>query len=314
MTIWEAFKAGFGFLSVVPVGITMEGIEALMKRLYMYPVVGFCLGLLIGLITFAAVLILPTPLTVIAIMLATYGIIWFNHLDGIADMGDGMTAHGSLEKKRKALKDMAIGVGGVAFVVLLLLLFYASLSALENVAGGIYGAHMLPLMGMLSFMETTQFMETVPFMGLYSCVYDVVCASGLSETLKSAIAPAAFMAVTVILAETCGKQAMLTIATFGKSFSEGLGSMTIAGGTRKNFVIGILFTAIVSFALLGVVGLAALLLSTLVALFILKISNRHFKGLNGDGIGAANEVGRVVTIASVAVILFLINGGVAWML
>ncbi|MCL2550047.1 MAG: adenosylcobinamide-GDP ribazoletransferase [Methanimicrococcus sp.] len=296
MTIWEAFKAGFGFLSVIPVGITMEGIEALMKRLYMYPIVGFCLGLLIGLITFAAVLILPTPLTVIAIMLATYGIIWFNHLDGVADMGDGMTAHGSLEKKRKALKDMALGIGGVAFAVLMLLLFYSSLSALVNVAGGIGGVHM------------------IPFMGLYSYVYGAVFASGLPETLGSAIALAALMAVTVVLAETCGKQSMLTIATFGKSFSDGLGSMTIAGGTRKNFVIGIMFTTIVSFALLGLIGLAALILSTLTALLILRISNRHFEGLNGDGIGAANEVGRIVTIASVAFILFLFTGGVPWTL
>jgi len=296
MTIWEAFKAGFGFLSVIPVGITMEGIEALMKRLYMYPVIGFCLGLLIGLFTFAAVLILPTPLTVIAIMLVTYGIIWFNHLDGVADMGDGMTAHGSLEKKRKALKDMAIGVGGVAFTALLLLFFYSSLTALENVAGGIYGARMMP------------------FAGLYSYCYGAVCASELPEALKIAIAPAAFMAATVILAETCGKTAMLTIATFGKSFSEGLGSMTITGGTRKNFTIGILFSAIVSVILLGLVGLTALLLSTLTALFVLKISNRHFEGLNGDGIGTANEVGRVVTIASVAVILFIFIGGVPWML
>jgi len=134
MTIWEAFKAGFGFLSVIPVGITMEGIDALMKRLYMYPIVGFLLGIFIGGIAFIAEMFLPTPLTIISIILAVYSIIWFNHLDGVADMGDGMTAHGSLEKKRKALKDMSLGIGGVAFAVLLILAFYSSLYALENAA------------------------------------------------------------------------------------------------------------------------------------------------------------------------------------
>ena len=54
MTFWQAFKAGFGFLSVIPVGITMEGIEALMKRLYLYPVVGLCLGLFIGFFSLVA--------------------------------------------------------------------------------------------------------------------------------------------------------------------------------------------------------------------------------------------------------------------
>lgn len=304
MTIGKAFKAGFGFLSVIPVGITMEGIEALMKRLYMYPIVGFFLGILIGLAAFAASLFLPSPLIVIAIMLVTYGIVWFNHLDGVADMGDGMTAHGSLEKKRKALKDMALGIGGVAFTVLIMLFFYSSLSALESAAGEIYGARILYGARMISFAG----------FGLYSYVYTAVFSSGLSAAWGSAITAASLMAATVILAETCGKQSMLTIATFGKAFSEGLGSMTIAGGTRKNFLIGFLFTAIVSFGLLGLTGLAALLLSSISAWIILKVSNRHFEGVNGDGIGAANEVGRAVTIATVAVILFILTGGVPWML
>lgn len=296
MTIREAFKAGFGFLSVIPVGITMEGIEALMKRLYMYPVVGFCLGILIGIITFAAEIVLPTPLTIIAVMMGVYGIIWFNHLDGVADMGDGMTAHGSLEKKRKALKDMALGIGGVAFAVLLMLSFYASLSALENGASELSTVHMLP------------------FAGLFSFIWSAVLNSGMTAVWTGSIITASLMALTMIIAETNGKQAMLTIATFGKSFSEGLGSMTVAGGTRKNFTIGFIFTAVVSFLLLGLLGLAALIVSTIAALIILKISNRHFEGLNGDGIGTANEVGRIITIATVAVILFLLYGGMIWTL
>ncbi|MDV0444773.1 Adenosylcobinamide-GDP ribazoletransferase [Methanimicrococcus sp. At1] len=295
MTIWEAFKAGFGFLSVIPVGITMEGIDALMKRLYMYPIVGFCLGILIGIITFIAEIVLPSPLTIIAVMAAVYGIIWFNHLDGVADLGDGMTAHGSLEKKRKALKDMSLGIGGVAFAVLLMLFFYSSLYALESIVPEIIGA------------------PTV-FAGLWTYVCSAVYASDLSGAWGSAIITASMMALTATLAETCGKQSMLTIAAFGKSFSEGLGSMTIAGGTRKNFTIGIVFTAVVSFVLLGFIGLIALAASTLAAFIILRISNRHFEGLNGDGIGTSNEVGRAVTIASVAVFLFLLYGGMFWTL
>ncbi|MDR2943591.1 MAG: adenosylcobinamide-GDP ribazoletransferase [Methanosarcinales archaeon] len=294
MTIREAFKAGFGFLSVIPVGITMEGIEALMKRLYMYPIVGFCLGVLIGAVTFTAEMILPSPLTIIAIMLAVYRIIWFNHLDGIADMGDGMTAHGSLEKKRKALKDMALGIGGAAFAVLLMLSFYASLSTLETVTAGTGTDLKIIVIGLTGLI--------IP--GL----------EGLGVSFAQALTPAFLIALTMIAAETNGKQAMLTIAAFGKSFSEGLGAMTIAGGTRKNFIIGFIFTTLVSAALLGLIGLAALLISTIAALVILKISNRHFEGLNGDGIGTANEVGRIITIAAVAVILYYLYGGMIWTL
>ena len=296
MSILKAFKAGFGFLSVIPVGITMEGIEALMKNLYMYSVVGFILGALIGIAAFIAEFALaPLPAAII-IMLVTYGIIWFNHLDGVADMGDGMTAHGSLEKKRKALKDMALGVGGVAFVSLLMLSFYTVLTVLENTAGGIYE------------------MPALPYMGAASYLFSAAADAGLSTAVGKAFIAAAVIALTVTIGETCGKQAMLTIATFGKAFQEGLGSMTTAGGTRRNFIIGMLFTIIVSGLLLGLAGWAALVVSTAAAFIILKISNRHFKGLNGDGIGTANEVGRVAAIATVALTLHIISGGMAWML
>ena len=296
MSIIKAFKAGFGFLSVIPVGITMEGIEALMKNLYMYSIVGFILGTIIGVAAFIAESVLAPLPAAIVIMIVTYGIIWFNHLDGVADMGDGMTAHGSLEKKRKALKDMALGVGGIAFVSLFMLSFYTALMALESTAGGISELASLPYMGAASY--------------LFSAITD----AGISGDGGKILITAALMALTVIIAETCGKQAMLTIATFGKSFQEGLGSMTIAGGTRRNFLIGMMFTVIVSGLLLGLAGWAALAVSTAAAFIILKISNRHFKGLNGDGIGMANEIGRVAAIASVAFILHILSGGMSWML
>ena len=299
MTFWDALKAGFGFLSVIPVGITMEGIDALMKRLYMYPIVGFFLGLIIGAAAFISVIILPTPLTIIAIMLATYGIVWFNHLDGIADMGDGMTAHGSLEKKRKALKDMAIGIGGVAFAGLFLLLFYSSLSTLENAAALITNSN-----GIIA-----------PYvLGVFGIIVPAISDLNLSGGMANALVMASFVGLTVAVAETNGKQAMLTIAALGKPFQEGLGSMTIKGGTPKNFIIGIVFTTAVSILLLGVAGLAAIIAATIAALIILNASNRHFKGLSGDGIGASNEVGRAVAITAAALTVLYLIGGMSWML
>ena len=296
MTLWDAFKAGFGFLSVIPVGITMEGIEALMKRLYMYPIVGFFLGLIIGAAAFLSEMVLPAPLTIIAVMLAVYGVSWFNHLDGVADIGDGMTAHGSLEKKRKALKDMNLGVGGVAFVGLLLLLFYSSLAVLENAAALVINSDPSFLLGLFGW--------------TLSGLPDLSLSAGLENALKASF----FIGLTVMVAEINAKQAMLTIAAFGKAFQEGLGSMTIKGATPVNFTIGMVFTAAMSVLLLGAAGLAALIAATVAALIILNTSNRHFKGLNGDGVGASNEAGRIIAIAAVALTVLYLFGGMPWML
>ena len=231
-------------------------------------------------------------------MLATYGIIWFNHLDGIADMGDGMTAHGSLEKKRKALKDMAIGIGGVAFTGLFLLLFYSSLATLENAASLIANSN-----GVIA-----------PYvLGVFGIVMSAISDLNLSGGMANALIMASFVGLTVAVAETNGKQAMLTIAALGKPFQEGLGSMTIKGGTPVNFIIGIIFTTAVSTILLGIAGLIALIAATIAALIILNASNRHFKGLSGDGIGASNEIGRAVAITAAALTVLYLFGGMPWM-
>lgn len=46
-------KSGFGFLTTIPVGITMEGIERLVKHIYLFPVVGAVIGIILATIGFA---------------------------------------------------------------------------------------------------------------------------------------------------------------------------------------------------------------------------------------------------------------------
>jgi len=271
-----ALKSGFGFLSTIPVGLSMEGIDQLMKKIYFYPVVGAVLGLLVGTIAYLSQIFLPDSISAALIIGFVYYITGFNHLDGVADLGDGMTAHGSLEKKLKALKDMNLGIGGVAFCVLLLLMFYSALRAVQ--------------------------LEGKTFSDL-----------GLLELGLPKI-----MFLSLFVAEVSSKQAMLTIATFGKSIHEGLGAMTINGATKANFSIGFLFGALSCTLAFGSIGLFAYLAASISALFLLQRSNSHFGGLNGDGIGTANELGRVIALISIAIIFQLSNkgdaGGLIWML
>lgn len=273
-----AFKSGFGFLSTIPVGISMEGIDELMKKIYFYPIVGAVLGLLIGAIAYIGQVIFPGPILAALIMGFVYYITGFNHLDGVTDMGDGFMAHGSLEKKIKALKDTTLGTGGVAFCMLLLLTFYGSIRAIQEEGSVVFGSN-LPVL----------------------------------------------MFVSMFIAEVSAKQSMLTIAAFGKPIPPqekqaypGLGAMTINGATRKNFLIGFIFGAIVCFLPFGLIGLLPYLGACTSALVLLNRSNAHFGGLNGDGIGTANEIGRVTALIILAVILKLsLNGnmgGLEWML
>lgn len=273
-----AFKSGFGFLSTIPVGISMEGIDELMKKIYFYPVVGAVLGLLIGAVAYIGQVIFPGSVLAALIMGFIYYLTGFNHLDGVTDIGDGFMAHGSIEKKIKALKDTTIGTGGVSFCILLLLTLYSSIRAVQEGGSAVFGVN-LPVL----------------------------------------------MFASMFIAEVSAKQSMLTIAAFGKPIPPqekqaypGLGAMTISGATRKNFLIGFVFGAIVCFLPFGLIGLLPYLGACISALVILNRSYAHFGGLNGDGIGTANEIGRVTALIVLAVLLKLsfngYMGGLKWML
>ncbi|MGP8321000.1 MAG: adenosylcobinamide-GDP ribazoletransferase [Methanosarcinaceae archaeon] len=258
-----AVRSGFGFLSTIPVGITMEGLDELMKRSYLFSFVGAVLGLIIGGSAFVFEMIFPPQISAVFIIVSIYYLTGLNHLDGLADFGDGATAHGSLEKKINALKDMSLGIGGVAYAVIALIALYASVTALQN------GAVLLNCTGMDA---------------------------------------AVVVFATMFIAEVSAKQAMLTIAAFGKPIHEGLGSMAINNTNVPKFTIGLLFSAVVCIFASGiigylVVGIVALFASIISALVILNISNRHFGGINGDCIGTANEIGRIIAVITIVIML-----------
>ena len=126
-----AVRTGFGFLSTIPVGISMEGLDELVKGSYLFTFTGIVLGILIGLFAYISETIFPQSISAVLIIAFLYYLTGLNHLDGVSDFGDGATAHGSLEKKIKALKDMSLGIGGVAYCVIVSLALYASITALQ---------------------------------------------------------------------------------------------------------------------------------------------------------------------------------------
>jgi len=133
----DAFRAGFGVLSTIPVRCSDADVEALSKRMFVFVPVGVVLGALIG-CAGAVAYLLPeatTPLMPLAVMYAIYFLCGLNHLDGLSDLGDGMTAHGAREKKVGAMKDTSIGVGGMGYVVMYLIALYAVLLTVVENAG-----------------------------------------------------------------------------------------------------------------------------------------------------------------------------------
>lgn len=62
------------------------------------------------------------------VILVVHGLNRFLHFDGLIDLGDGLIATGTHEKKLAAMKDTRVGAGGVGFGIMFTLLTVAALA------------------------------------------------------------------------------------------------------------------------------------------------------------------------------------------
>jgi len=109
----------FSFLTIFPSSnATLENIA---KYMYVFPIVGIAIGLLIGSFGFGLSFILE-PLLVSLLVVASIAIVTgIHHADGLADFADGLMVKGSKDRKLKAMKDLSTGSAGIVAIVLYLI-------------------------------------------------------------------------------------------------------------------------------------------------------------------------------------------------
>jgi adenosylcobinamide-GDP ribazoletransferase len=116
----------FSFLTILPT--SNASLETIAKHMYLFPVVGIAIGLLVGSIGFGLSFFLD-PLIVSLLAVASLALITgIHHTDGLADFADGLMTKGSKEKKLKAMKDLATGSAGIVAIVLYLVGLIITLS------------------------------------------------------------------------------------------------------------------------------------------------------------------------------------------
>jgi adenosylcobinamide-GDP ribazoletransferase len=108
----------FSFLTIFPSSnATLENIA---KYMYLFPIVGIVIGLLVGSFGFGLSFFLD-PLLVSLLVVASIAIVTgIHHADGLADFADGLMVKGSKDKKLKAMKDLSTGSAGIVGIVLYL--------------------------------------------------------------------------------------------------------------------------------------------------------------------------------------------------
>ncbi len=137
--MWRRFTIALSFLTIFRVPVSGEMSPGDLGRCYAcFPLV----GLLLGLITWAMVLLLqavmpPLLLAAWACAAITFVTRGF-HLDGLADLADGIGGGYTAERRLEIMKDSATGAFGALAVVLAILLKTSAIYSLIIAKGWIF--------------------------------------------------------------------------------------------------------------------------------------------------------------------------------
>jgi len=112
---------------------------------------------------------------------------------------------------------------------------------------------------------------------------------------------------SLIVSEASAKLAMVVMAWIGRSAHKGMNTYFVNAthGPHRNLrLMAALFIAFgIALPLLSVVGFAAVMTGLAVALVLTVVSNRHFKGVTGDVLGAGNELARLGSLIAILVVV-----------
>jgi len=263
-----ALKAMFSFFTMIRLDITQEDMDAMDRKFWMVPFV----GALYGLIAAVMMTVLTQYIDPLVASVITFFVIFafnrFLHIDGTIDTGDGLVVAGTREDHLRALKDSRIGAGGMAFALMIIL---------------------------------------------------------MNITMAASIAPIMLMAIVLFGAEVLAKVGTVSAAAAGEP-GDGMAGNSVRNTTGTSLLFAIILGTImiVAFgALIFALGeyttlpvalpehyiallLVSLLVSVLVGIVMSLIAKRNFGMVNGDVLGATNEITRAAVLFTVLIFLAVI--------
>lgn len=171
MAFPRPFQSVLAFLTILPVGAASaekkedqgyyHDIHYIAKNMYLFPLAGAVIGLIVGGMAYGLSFVVPSSLLVGLLVAGALVILTgVHHTDALADFADGLMAKGDKEKKRKVMRDPAVGSAGVAALVMyfagMIIVFNAGFPGLK-VLMGIVAAEVIAkyVMVLLTFKGTS---------------------------------------------------------------------------------------------------------------------------------------------------------------
>lgn len=257
-----ALKSLVSFYTIFHMNITQEDMDAMETRFYLTPLVGLIFGALLLIEATALVWMFreygfgSAMATAVIMLLTVYAGSKFLHFDGLTDFGDGMIVSGQQSDHIRALKDTLVGAGGIGVALITVLCSVAFYSMYGNVA-----------IILLAF----------PFIEVF-VKHAMVVAASLGK-------PGNGMAARQV-ERTTGRSAVIS---FFVSFIA-LAVLAAAAIFLTDFLFGIEMEFALKAAIVFII--AGFIVSTIVGVVMARTANRVFGMVNGDILGATNEVTR----------------------
>lgn len=125
---WDELRTALGFLTVLPVARNLETTDERLGRcMGFFPAAGLVIGLGLVVLNWLLGSLIPRPVLDCLLLLVLIAITGALHLDGMADMFDGLAGGRDRDGILRIMKDSRVGAIGVVALVMVLLLKYLSL-------------------------------------------------------------------------------------------------------------------------------------------------------------------------------------------
>ena len=269
----SALKAMVAFFTIWRMDIDEDDMEAMNKKFHLVPILGALFGIAVMIVSSIFVYLgfkgyFGSAMFVAAAILATVFVgSRFLHFDGLADFGDGSVVAGTQEDHVRALKDTLIGAGGLGVVTLLNFSVY-------SMAGDILAVIVFATATEV-FVKNAQVAAAAwgePGHGMAGRqVSETTTTSLIVSTVISLILAAILAFVALIMTDTL-------------IFDLNVVDVT---GAYAAVVVG-------------------LLMSILVGFLMARRCNRVFGMVNGDILGATNEISRFAVMAIMILVYMVV--------
>ncbi len=273
----KGLRAGIGFLTTIPMSLGPDDFFCFTERIYIFIIVGVLAGAILGVSGYLLQIFLPGTIVPVLVIACIYLLTGINHLDGLSDLGDGVIANGSREKKVAAMKDVHSGAGGILFIGMNLLLLYSIISLFTNMG--------LILLFPLFVAEICAKVAITTVASFGRSAHEGMGALVINGAKKEHY----FLGILLAVAVTFLAMAFWALST---SSYDGI---TLYG----------LFLILQRAFTMGILGLLAVISAMLVGLAFISIGDRHFGGVSGDVMGASNETARLVALFLMGVLLWM---------